>query len=75
MCLIVCAELAPRVPYTEELNGRLDVPGVPGLPDTPAGLLIPRLLTLFTNPTPSVKRQTLGKAVQVDIIDIRLTLG
>mgnify|MGYP001183022614 CR=1 FL=1 len=44
----------------EELNGRLDVP-VQGMPEgTPAGLLIPRLLTLMANPAASVRRAALG---------------
>jgi transportin-1 len=44
----------------EELNGRLDQ-AVPGMPEgSPAGLLIPRLLTLMAHPTPGVRRQALG---------------
>ena len=45
----------------EELNGRLDV-DVPGLPEgSPAGLLIPRLLTLMANPdSATIRRRALG---------------
>lgn len=44
----------------EELNGRLDVP-VPGMADgSPAGMLIPRLLTLMAHPEASVRRAALG---------------
>ena len=44
----------------EELNGRLDVP-VPGIAEgSPAGMLIPRLLTLMAHPEASVRRAALG---------------
>ena len=45
----------------EELNGRLDV-DVPGLQEgSPAGLLIPRLLTLMANPdSATIRRRALG---------------
>ena len=43
----------------EEVNGRLDV-AVAGMPDTPAGLVIPRLFNLFGAPTPKVRQQAVG---------------
>ena len=43
----------------EEVNGRLDVV-VPGLPDTPAGILIPKLFALFQSPVAKVRQQAVG---------------
>ncbi|ABP01032.1 predicted protein [Ostreococcus lucimarinus CCE9901] len=43
----------------EEVNGRLDVK-VPGLPDSPAGMVIPRLFALFSSPAAKVRQQAVG---------------
>ena len=43
----------------EEVNGRLDVT-VPGLPDSPAGILIPKLFALFQAPSAKVRQQSVG---------------
>lgn len=43
----------------EEVNGRLDVE-VPGMADSPAGVLIPRLFALFGAPSAKVRQQSVG---------------
>ena len=43
----------------EEVNGRLDVK-VPGMSDSPAGVLIPRLFALFQAPSAKVRQQSVG---------------